>query len=92
MSIHVAPSTLHLRFFNDGNIDVNRPIYQMSSPYDHFCTLTIDDNGNGRIEGVTFTITRRHFSELKTKLPAFGIKQVTWRHKGKEQRIVLVKA
>ncbi len=90
MSIHIAPSTLNLRFFNDESVTVDRPIYQMTEPYDHFCELNIDDNGIGRIEGVTFTITRRHFSELKKKLPGYGVKEVRWRHKGKEQRIVLV--
>ncbi len=89
MSIHIAPSTLHLRFFNNGDIDVDKPIHKMSAAYDYFCVLNIDDNGIGRIEGVTFTITRRHFSELKKKLPAYGVKCVTWRHKGKEQEITL---
>lgn len=87
-NIHVAVSSFNLRFF-DGDVDVSKPIHEMTEPYDHFCTASINDAGVGRMEGVTFTITHIHVKRLKKIFKGLGAKLVTWRHSGKEFEVKL---
>lgn len=86
--IHAAIAALHLRFF-DGDVDVGKPIHEMSDPYDHFCTASINDAGVGRMEGVTFKITHKHVKRLKTIFRNAGAKCVQWRHEGKDFEVKL---
>lgn len=47
MTIHAAVTSVSFRWFGQNDdVDVDRPIYKMTEPYEWFCTASINDVGN----------------------------------------------
>ena len=86
MPIHGAVTGINLRWFSkESTVDLTKPIGEMSEPYDRFCTVSINDVGEARIEGVTFTVSHSERRELFRLLRSYGASKVTWRHAGKSE-------
>lgn len=90
-SIHAAVSVVDLRVF-DGEIDVAKPLYEMTEHYDHYFTVSIDDKGIARLKGVTFTFTTGMQRDLARILLSMGARRAEWKHNGVEHALDLKNA
>ena len=88
MSIHVAPVVLQVRGFNR-RIDVDKPLYQMSEPYDFTMLVTINDAGVARLMGLDGQISHSDRRRLAMHLKKLGVVRVEWRHNGIDKQLIL---
>jgi len=90
MSVHIAPVVLQVRGFN-GQVDVDRPVYEMTAPYDYTLLVSINDAGIARLMGLDGRISHRDRRQLAIKLKGYGVRRVEWRHHGTDKHLQLVK-
>ncbi|NOR71622.1 MAG: hypothetical protein GQ532_18365 [Methylomarinum sp.] len=88
MSVRIDPVVLHIRGYADG-VDINKTLSEMTAPYRFHCLVVMQDNGVARIQGLSDGVSMKYRSQIKQKLKLFGVKEITWRHAGREFRKVL---
>ncbi|PPD19098.1 MAG: hypothetical protein CTY18_06030 [Methylomonas sp.] len=87
MAAHIAPVVLHVRIY-DGNININRPLHEMTEPYRYHLLVLINDKGVARLEGLDGSIEIKDRREL-IRLKNYGVCRVEWRHGENEYAIDL---
>lgn len=90
-TIHAAVSAIDCRVY-DGGVDIAKPLYQMTEPYDHYFSVSIDDKGIARLKGVTFTFSVGMQRDLAKILLNMGAKRAEWKHDGIEHALDLINA
>lgn len=88
MSVRIDPVVLHIRGYED-TVDINKSLSDMTEPYLFHCLVLVQDNGTARIQGLSDGIGMKYRSQIKQKLKLFGVKEISWRHAGRECSKVL---
>ena len=85
MPVKINPIVLHIRGYNDSEIDINKSLNELKMvPYSFICTIQIIDDV-GWISGFMGKLTLSLRREIKKQLKKdYGLVKVNWKRSNKD--------
>lgn len=89
MQIHVHPTLVQLRFYEEG-VDVDKPLYKMETSYRGVANVVIDDLGTARVSLLHCNdFVKEDYEEVIRICKHLQANKMIYRHNGQEHDVWL---